>query len=113
MAAGYLELYIEQGESFSANISLVGTNESSYNLATYSAKSDIRKSYWSETITASFDTFINVGSGDVVISLRSNTSQEITAGRYVYDLFLMDASSNTRSKILEGILFIEPSATKI
>lgn len=115
MAAGYLELYIEQGEDFTANISLSLPNDASYNLYNYSVKSDIRKSYWSENVTASFDTeLIDDGiSGELSISLSSETTQSLTSQRYVYDIFLTDTISNTRSKILEGIIFVDPSATKI
>ena len=113
MASGYLELFIEQGESFSANISLTSLNNASYNLSSYSAKSDIRKSYWSANTTASFETNIDSVYGEITLSLSANASQNIASGRYVYDLFLTDSTDGTRSKVLEGILFVEPSATKI
>lgn len=113
MAAGYLELFIDQGETFSANISLSGMNDASYNLASYSAKCDVRKSYWSEDISASFNTIINIEEGEIVMSMNANTTQELSPGRYVYDLFISQPSTGYRDKILEGILFVDPSATKI
>lgn len=113
MSSGYLELFIEQGESFTANISLIGLNDAPYPLQNCATKCDIRKSYWSENITSSFNTSINIETSEVVMSMNANTSQDISPGRYVYDLFLTESDTGSRSKVLEGILFVEPSATRI
>lgn len=115
MSAGYLDLYLEQGEDFSASVSLDSINGYPYDLSSYSATSQIRKSYWSANAFASFSTTIaaNGTSGIIGISLSSNTTINMKPGKYVYDIFLKNTSSNTRSKILEGIVFVDPSSTKI
>lgn len=113
MSAGYLELFLEQGETFSANVSLDQINGSAYDLSNYTAKSDIKKSYWSSNTSASFITSIDDTDGTIGLYLSANTTQRLTSGRYVYDIFLTDTLTNSRSKVLEGILFVEPSATKI
>lgn len=113
MPAGYLELFIEQGETFSANVSLDKLNGSPYDLADYAVKSDIRKSYWSANTSASFVTSIDDDTGTIGLYLAANTTQNLSSGRYVYDIFLTDSNTNQRSKVLEGIIFVDPSATKI
>lgn len=113
MSSGYLELFIEQGETFSANVSLDKINGSPYDLTNYTAKSDIRKSYWSANTSASFVTSIDDSDGTIGLYLSANTTQTLASGRYVYDIFLTDTNTNYRSKVLEGIIFVEPSATKI
>lgn len=113
MSAGYLELFLEQGETFSANVTLDQLNGSPYDLSNYSAKSEIRKSYWSANNSASFITSIDITEGTIGLTLSANTTQNLSSGRYVYDVFLTDSITNSRSKVLEGILFVEPSATKI
>ncbi len=113
MSAGYLELFIEQGEYFSANVTLDTTNGSFYDLTNYTAKSQIRKSYWSESISAEFNTSVEGDSGIIKISLDSNTTQTLTSSRYVYDIFIVDTNnSNMKTKVLEGLIFVDPSATK-
>lgn len=113
MSAGYLELFLEQGEDFSVTITLDGINGEPYNLEDCIAKSEIRKSHWSANSTASFNATIqNPPLGIINLSLNSNTSQAIASGRYVYDVFITHNTDNTRSKVLEGMLFVEPSATK-
>lgn len=113
MSAGYLELFIEQGETFSANVSLDQINGSVYDLSNYTVKSDIKKSYWSSNISASFITSIDETDGAIGLYLLANTTQSLISGRYVYDIFLTNTLTNERSKVLEGIIFVEPSATKI
>ena len=115
MSAGYLELYLEQGENYSITITLDGLNGYPYNLTNSNVKSDIRKSHWSANVTASFSANIaNAELGLLTLSLPANTSQEIKSGRYVYDVFVTDTvNPSNRSKVLEGIVHVEPSATKI
>lgn len=114
MAAGYLELFLEQGESFSVDIALDALNGSPYDLSDFTVKSQIRKSHWSTDTTAIFDASISANGTDGVItlSLDAPITQNVESGRYVYDVFLTN-SSNNRSKVLEGILFVDPSSTKL
>lgn len=116
MSSGYLELFVEQGEDYSVTITLDSLNGDPYTLANTSVKSDIRKSYWSENITAQFSANVaNPSLGTINLSLSANTTQNIIAGRYVYDVFITQTQSEitNRSKVLQGIVHVEPSATKI
>jgi hypothetical protein len=113
MAAGYLELYIEQGEDFSVNITLDSLNGEPYNLTNINIKSDIRKSYWSSNVAASFSANVaNTQLGVLNLSLPANTSTIMRSGRYVYDVFITNTFDNTRSKVLEGMIHLDPSSTK-
>lgn len=113
MSAGYLELYIEQGEDYSVNVTLDTLNGEPYNLINTTVKSDIRKSYWSANVSASFSANVaNTELGIVSLSLPANTSSQMNSGRYVYDVFLTNQSDNSRSKVLEGMIHLEPSSTK-
>lgn len=115
MSTGYLELFIEQGETFSADIKLETNSKGSFELDRYFAKSEIRKSYWSANTTAVFDTVVyNNGINDMItISLDSGITQNIASGRYVYDVFITCITNNVRTKVMGGILTVNPSSTKI
>lgn len=113
MSAGYLEIFLEQGETFSANISLDLFNGTSFNLADYNVKSEIRKSYWSEKTSERFTSSISANTGVIHIGLPASNTQNLKPGKYVYDIFITNAVSNNRSKVLEGIIFVEPSSTRI
>jgi hypothetical protein len=109
MAAGYLDLFIDQGQDFSATITLDNMNGGSYNTAGYFAEGTIKSSYISANAAAYFNTTIDA-TGDLTISLDYLTTQNLSYGRYVYDVFLINPA-NTHSKVLEGIVYLNPSAT--
>lgn len=113
MSAGYLELFVEQGEDFSINVNLTALNGEPYNLTNSTIKSQIKKSYWSANTTASFIVLIaNPQEGEVNLSLSSGVTANVSSGKYVYDVFITNTLDSTRSKVLEGIIYVEPSATK-
>jgi hypothetical protein len=112
MPAAYTNLYIDQGTTFSTTITLDDVYGNTYNLANYSANSQIRKSYYSSNTTASFTTSINVSSGSLTLYLDAATTANIASGRYVYDTILVDNAHNTKLKILEGIVDVSPSVTR-
>lgn len=114
MATGYLELFVEQGETFDLNVSLdYSSNNATYDLTNYTAKSEIRRSPWSANASAIFQTSIDANTSSIVLFLSANTTQELRAGRYSYDIFLTNNQGTNRSKVLEGLLFVEPSTTRI
>lgn len=109
MAAGYLDLFIDQGQDFSATITLDNIYGATYNTAGYFAEGFIKSSYISANAAASFDTQLDIN-GNLTISLDYKTTQNLSYGRYVYDIFLIN-TANSHSKVLEGIVYLNPSAT--
>ena len=111
MSAGYQNLYLEQGTSFSTTITLDDVYLNSYNLVGYTASSQIRKSYYSSTPTATFSTSINSTTGTITLSLDSTATANIAAGRYVYDTIITDINLNV-TRILEGVIDVSPCVTR-
>lgn len=112
MSAGYLNLYVDKGASFSTTITLDGMDGNNYNLNNTTAQSQIRKSYNSANATAQFTCAVNATSGTITLELNAQTSANIAAGRYVYDTFVTDNITSIRTKILEGMLDVAPSVTR-
>jgi hypothetical protein len=112
MPAGYSELFLEQGSSFNASIELDDVAGESFNLATYTASSQMRKSYYSSNAAATFtvSTGNNPLLGIITISLDSANTANIYPGRYVYDVYL--TNTQTRVRVLEGIVNVSPQVTK-
>lgn len=112
MPAGYSELFLEQGSSFNASIELDDVGGQSFNLFTYTASSQMRKSYYSSNAAAIFS--VSTGNdpslGIITISLDSANTANIYPGRYVYDVYLTNNVSRTR--VLEGIVNVSPQVTK-
>ena len=112
MAAAYQELFLEQGTTFTTNITLDDIDGVPYDLTGVTAKSQIRKSYYSANTTAEFTTTINIpNTGIILLSLDAPTTANIAAGRYVYDVAIKD-TANTVTRVLEGIVNVIPQVTK-
>ena len=116
MAAGYQNLFIEKGATFDISISLDDAYGNAYDLTNATAKSQIRKSYYSQNNTAEFTTSIDTFSGTISLGLQSSVTANIAPGRYVYDTFISFAGApgqaNTVIKILEGVVDVVPNATR-
>jgi uncharacterized membrane protein YkoI len=112
MAAGYQELFIEQGADFSTSITLDDADNQNFDLTGYQAKSQIKKSYYSSNAAAQFTITIPTPVNGVLnMSLSSSNTANISAGRYVYDVVIKNSSNNV-TRVLEGIVNIVPQVTK-
>ena len=111
MAAGYQELFLEQGTDFTTTITLDDVYGTVYDLSGYTANSQIRKSYYSANATATFSTSINTGSGTITLNLSSSVTANISPGRYVYDTTITDNSGNV-TRVLEGIVDVSPRVSR-
>lgn len=108
----YAELTIDQGATFETTLDLIADDGSAINVAGYVFSGQIRKSYYSLNSTANLDISIsNSANGNVVISLNSATTANIAAGRYLYDVKMID-TANTTTRILEGVVTVTPQVTK-
>ena len=115
MPAGYLELFLEKGASFNTTITLYDVNNDPYDLSGYTANSEIRKSYYSANSVATFTTGFNNDptDGNLSLSLSYQQTANIAPGRYVYDVYLTTSDDLVRTRVLEGIINVTPSATHI
>lgn len=104
-----LNLIIDQGSSFSTSFTVNDDAGVPINFSGYTGSAQIRKHYTS-TNAVSFTVTAN-SSGVVSLSLNSNTTTSIEAGRYVYDVELV-APANTTSRVVEGIVTVTPQVTK-
>jgi hypothetical protein len=103
-------LVIDQGATFSADLTLLDENGDGILLGGYNANSQIRKWYTSTNAAATFATSINTTSSVVTLSLTSDQTANLVAGRYVYDVEINDGASITR--IVEGIVTVTPNVTR-
>jgi hypothetical protein len=111
MTAGYQELFIEQGSNFNTSLTLNDVYGNPYNLANTTAKSSIKKSYYTNTITADFVVNIELPlNGIIQLNLDDSVTANIVSGRYVYDVLIKDSSNNV-TRVLEGIVNVSPGVT--
>jgi hypothetical protein len=113
MPAGYQELFMEQGATFSIKITLDAVTTLPYDLTGYSANSQMKTSYYSSNAVATFVTSISKTptDGNITLDLTHQETSNISPGRYVYDLYLCDNINDNRSRVLEGIVNVSPGVT--
>ena len=110
--AAVSNLYIDQGADFSTTISLTDSNGDILSLTGYTALGQIRKTYGSSTIAATFGTSLTAATGQITLTLTDTVTAGITSGRYVYDIIITD-SSGDKTRILEGQATITPSVSRV
>lgn len=111
MAAGYQELFVEQGSDYVTTITLDDVDGSPFDLTDYTGKSQIRKSYYSSNATAEFTiTISNPTTGTIALNLDSANTANISPGRYVYDV-VIKTDTNVKTRVLEGIVNVLPQVT--
>jgi len=102
-------LTIDQGSDYTTTITLTDGAGTPINISTYTGNGQIRK-YYTSTTAVDFD-ITTADNGNITLSLDSNTTNNMIAGRYVYDVELTDISGNI-SRVLEGIVTIKPGVTR-
>jgi hypothetical protein len=100
-------LVIDQGTTFSANVTAKDASSNEIILDGYTANAQMRK-WYSSSNSVTFST--SVSGNNVTLSLSVANTSAIEAGRYVYDVIVTDANNN-KTRIVEGIATVTPKVT--
>lgn len=111
--AAYAELYLDQGTTFNNIINLTDDVTNAYiNVSGYVVRSQMRRSYYSANASATITcTITDAPNGEITMSMTAANTANLKAGRYLYDVEIVDTNGNV-SRILEGIISITPEITK-
>lgn len=110
--ANQVELFCDQGTSFSYALDISNDDDTPVDVTGYTFTSSIRKSYYSTNPTANLTvTVLSAANGNVQLSMNSATTSNIKPGRYLYDVKMVD-NLNTTFRVIEGIITIYPQITK-
>ena len=104
-------LIIDQGASYITQVNVTDDSGNIVDLNGYTGVSQIRKTYTSLTSTP-FTVTLGGAQGTISLALTANSSANLVAGRYVYDVELTHTSSNVVSRVLEGIVTVTPNVTR-
>ena len=109
--ATYANLFIDQGSDFSFTLDLTNT-VGLLDLASYTARGQIRKSYTSST-SVDFDISINVSDSELTCSLTSAQTSLLKYGRYVYDIEILSSDDPAVvTRVVEGQVDVTPRVTQ-
>ena len=103
-------IFIDQGADFSITVDVTDSSGDILNMSGYTAAAQIRKTYSSSTISATFTSTVQEASGQVTIALTDTQTTALEAGRYVYDMTVTSGSTTTR--VVEGQAIVTPGVTR-
>jgi len=104
-------LYIDQGTDFSITVDVTDSAGDILELSDYTAAAQIRKTYSSSSVSATFATSIAELAGQVTISLTDTQTAALESGRYVYDLNIT-SSAGLVTRVIEGQAIVTPGVTR-
>lgn len=110
MAAAALNLTIEQGTNFEATFTVRNKSGSPLNLLSYTATSTLKKHYTSSTSYPFTLSFVDRSAGKVSIAMTSGQTDNLSGGRYVYDVVLI-SPTGVKSRALEGFVIVSPGVS--
>ncbi len=114
MAAGKYNITIEQGATFSLQFT-IKTGSTPWDLTNYSARMQIRTTVNASTALVSLTSGsgITLGGvlGTVTVTIPASDTDNIIAGRQVYDLELESAGGEVW-RVLEGKCTVRPEVTR-
>ena len=72
----------------------------------------MRRSYYTTSNVAFTCSIDNPTGGEVILSLTSSQTTGLRAGRYVYDVELVNSNTLAVERIVEGIVTVYPEVTR-
>jgi tetrahydromethanopterin S-methyltransferase subunit H len=114
MPAGYQDLFLEQGTTFTTQLNLSDDTGVPYNLSGFTIKSQARSSYYSSNVAINFTAnIINANTGTVQLFANSAVTSNVSSvQKLVYDVIITEVDTGTVTRILEGQIFVSPSVTR-
>lgn len=103
-------LVVDQGSTFVTTLNLTDEDDIPLDLTLYTGSSQLRKHYTSSNST-SFTVTTGGATGVITLSLSANTTANLSAGRYMYDVEIADSSNNI-TRVVEGIVTVTPNITR-
>jgi len=104
-------IVIDQGTDWTVTIDVTDNAGGTYDLTGHTIAAQMRKNYASST-AITFDAVHNSANGQITLSLSSETTTDITPGRYLYDVEMRDSANNV-SRVIEGIATVTPGITRV
>jgi hypothetical protein len=104
-------IFIDQGADFAITVNVADVDGTTLNLTGYTAAAQMRKTYESSSVSATFGTAIAASDGQVTLSLTDSVTTALSPGRYVYDL-VVTSSGSLSTRVVEGQAIVTPGVTR-
>ena len=111
--AAIANLTIDQGATFSSDVTVKDANGNAFDLTGYTASAKMAKGFQSTKTKTQITCTIQAPAtnGLVTLSLTADQTTALDDGRYVYDLEILQTSSSTVTRVIEGIITVRPQVS--
>ena len=112
--AAIANLIIDQGSTFTSDITVKDANGNPFNLTGYTAEAKLAKGYSSTRTRTTMTSTIAADPTSGIVSLSLTPAQTTALDapeRYVYDVEITQTSSGTVTRVIEGIITVRPNVT--
>jgi hypothetical protein len=109
----YANINIDQGSTFTSVVTVEDSQGLVFNLTGYTVRGQIRKSYSSLTSVSFTASVLSAVEGTIQLSLTANQTAAMKAGRYLYDIEIIQTSSGAVTRVVEGQVEISPRVTRV
>ena len=97
--------------TFNSDVTVKDANGNAFNLTGYTASAKMVGYSSTRTRTTITCTVNDPTTGIVTMSLTADQTGALEEGRYVYDLEILQTSSSTITRVIEGIITVRPQVT--
>jgi hypothetical protein len=114
--AEYVELFIDQGADFSTTINMNDDDTNlPQNISGFIVTSQLRRSILSQNASASFACSVpDPVNGEILIEMNSGNTSNLRTGTYFFDVRIKDTlAQNSYSRLIEGVVYVMPSVTRL
>ena len=112
--AARANLQIDRGATFSSDVTVSDTDGTAFDLTGYTAAAKMAKGYASTQTRVNITATINNDptTGVITLSLTADQTKALDApARYVYDVEITKTSDSTVTRVIEGLITINPDVT--
>ena len=112
MAAGLLNILIEQGTTFERTLTVESVPGTPLNLTGYTFAGRMKRNFTDANAAATFSfTITNAAAGEVKWALTAEQTDALTAQVHRYDIQMTAPSTGAVTRLLEGEAWVSASAT--
>lgn len=108
--AAVANLRIDQGATFTSDVTVTNSDGDAVDLAGYTATAKMANAHGSSTYTTITTTIASdTTTGVISLSLTDSQTAALDApSRYVYDVYITKTSDSTVTRVIEGIITVNP-----
>ena len=108
--AAVTNLKIDQGASFSSDVTVTNSDGNVTDLTGYTTEAKMAKSYGaSDSVTITSALASDPTTGVIELTLNDTQTGALDApARYVYDVYLTQTSTSKVTRVIEGVITIDP-----